>query len=256
MNISGSNSELAEKGLFVEVGPYNYHTFLDFREVRDNEWRHYAMITGYLNGRGVPNIEESMQELFLQPIHNRFKDLFNASLLQGLIAENKKTVNTKVPPVSHEVADKIEEKTIALLREIKHFTSGTGDEATLAKEIMVKLNTILSLPRLPQRLPAIATGTKHITLKHPDASHFGWLFVHSLGSILNGENMAAEQSRGWIDEWMLDRIFKGVFDELGFDDKETWEALSLIKIFTTHQNWNRYEGKPHALYGFGTIYER
>ena len=58
--------------------------------------------------------------------------------------------------------------------------------------------------------------------------------------------MAAEQSRGWIDEWMLDRIFRGVFDELGFDDKDIWEDLSLIKIFTAHQNWNRYDGKLHA----------
>ena len=135
---------------------------------------------------------------------------------------------------------------IALLREIKHFTSGTGDETILAKEITAKLNLVLSLPRLPQDLPTTATDTKHITLKHPEASHFGWLFVHSLGSILNGENMAAEQSRGWIEEWMLDRIFRGVFDELGFDDKDTWEGLSLIKIFTTHQNWNRYEKKLHA----------
>ena len=87
------NRELAGKGLYVEVGPYNYHTFLDFREVRDNEWRHYAMITGYLNGRGVPNIEESMQELFLQPIHNRFKDLVNPSVFQKLIVANKELVS-------------------------------------------------------------------------------------------------------------------------------------------------------------------
>ena len=79
------NGELADKGLFVEVGAYNYHTFLDFREVRDNEWSHYAMITGYLNGRGVPNIEESMQELFLQPIHNRFKDLSMLLCSRGLL---------------------------------------------------------------------------------------------------------------------------------------------------------------------------
>ena len=51
------------------------------------------------------------------------------------------------------MADEIEEKIVALLREIKHFTSGTGDETTLAKEITAKLNPILSLPRLPQAPP-------------------------------------------------------------------------------------------------------
>jgi glycosidase len=240
------NRELTEKGLYVEVGPYNYHTFLEFREVRDNEWRHYAMITGYLNGRGVPNIEESMQELFLQPIHNRFKDLVNASVFQRLIAANKKLVSVDAPIASYEMVDEIEEKVVTLLHEIKHFTTGTGDETTLAKEITAKLVSVLSLPHLPQGLPTPAIDIKHITLKRPGASHFGWLFVHSLGLILNGENMAAEQSRGLIDEWMLDHIFRDVFDELGFDDKDTWEGLSLIKIFTTHQNWNRYGEKQHA----------
>jgi hypothetical protein len=238
--------ELAGKGLYVEVGPYNYHTFLDFREVSDNEWRHYAMITGYLNGRGVPNIEESMQELFLQPIHNRFKDLVNPSVFQKLIVRNKELISLGAPLISSDLTDEIEEKMIALLREIKHFTSGTGDETILAKEITAKLNLVLSLPHLPQGLPITATDTKHIILKHPEASHFGWLFVHSLGSIFNGENMTAEQSRGWIEEWMFDRIFRGVFDELGFDDRYIWEGLSLIKIFTAHQNWNRYEKKLQA----------
>lgn len=240
------NRELVEKGLYVEVGPYNYHTFLDFREIRDNEWRHYAMITEYLNGRGVPNIEESMQELFLQPIHNRFKELVNASLFRRLVAANKKIADKKAPLFSREIVDEIEEKTVALFREIMNFTSGTGDETTITKEISAKLIMTLSLPSLPQDLSAIETSREDVTLKNPDASHFGWLFVHSLGAILNGENMAAEQSRAWIDEWMLDRIIRGVFDEVGFNDKETWESLSLIKIFTAHQNWNIYEGKLHV----------
>ena len=47
----------------------------------------------------------------------------------------------------------------------------------------------------------------------------------------------AEQSRSWIDEWMFDRLLTDVFRELDFDDKDIWEALSLIKIFTTHQYW-------------------
>jgi glycosidase len=240
------NRELADKGLFVEVGTYDYHTFLDFREVRDNEWNHYAMISRYLNGRGVPNIEESMQELFLQPIHNRFKDLVNAPLFKRLVAENKKLVAEEAPLTSSEISAEIEEKIVALLREIKHFTSAGGNETALAKEITVKLNKMLSLPHLPQGFPPMATDAKRIALKHPDAPHFGWLFVHSLGSILNGEGMIVEQSRGWIDEWMFDRILRGVFDELGFDDKNTWEGMSLIKIFTSHQNWNQSGEELHA----------
>jgi hypothetical protein len=45
---------------------------------------------------------------------------------------------------------------------------------------------------------------------------------------------------------MLDRICRSVFDELGFTDKDTWEGLSLMKIFTVHQRWVRLIEKRNA----------
>jgi len=240
------NRGLIEKGLYVEVDAYNYHTFLDFREVRDSEWDHYAIINNYLNGRGVPNIEASMHELFLQPIHNRFKDLVNASMFKMLIDVNVKTIAAELPRLSGEISDEINRKITALLGEIKQFTSGTGDEIRLANEVTAKLDTVLSLPALPAPFSALETEKKNIHLRHPDAAQFCWLFVHGLGSILDGDDMAPLQSRSWIDEWMLDRICRSVFDELGFDDKDTWEGLSLMKIFTVHQHWVRYSEKNNA----------
>ncbi len=241
-----NNKELIDKGLYVEVGSYKYHTFLDFREIRDNEWHHYAMITGHLNGQGVPDIEDALRELLLQPIHNRFKDLLNATLIARLAKMKNDLTRKQVSVSAYDIVSEIEEKIIALLREIKHFTSGTEDEETLSKEISDKLEILLSLSHLPPGLPKSEKDTKDITLKYSDAFHFGWLFVHSLGAILNKENTAAEQSRAWIDEWMLDRIFRDVFYELGFNEKDILEGLSLIKIFTAHQNWNRYTGQLTA----------
>lgn len=78
--------ELVEKGLYVELGPYQHHVFLDFREVRDNDWHQYAQLAGQLNGRGVPSIDEALREIFLQPIHRPFKELVNAELFGRLIA--------------------------------------------------------------------------------------------------------------------------------------------------------------------------
>ena len=33
-----NSKECFEKGLYVELGAYKYHVFLDFRDVRDGEW--------------------------------------------------------------------------------------------------------------------------------------------------------------------------------------------------------------------------
>ena len=77
--------ELCGKGLYVELGAYKYHVFIDFREVRDNQWHHYAQIANSLNGRGVPSIEEAFKEMLLQPLQNTFKELANADMLRRLM---------------------------------------------------------------------------------------------------------------------------------------------------------------------------
>jgi hypothetical protein len=52
------------KGLYVELGAYNYHVFIDFREVRDNQWQQYAQIANYLNGRGAPSVEDVFKKYY------------------------------------------------------------------------------------------------------------------------------------------------------------------------------------------------
>ena len=78
------NRDLSDKGLFIELQAYQYHVFLDFRQVEDNEWHHYGQICSYLNGRGVPSIDETIREIFLQPIHRSFRDLVNPVILSDI----------------------------------------------------------------------------------------------------------------------------------------------------------------------------
>src|SRR5262249_13330344 len=66
--------ELVEQGLYVELAAFKYHVFLDFREVWDNEWHHYGHLAAFLDGRGVPSIDEALKEVFLVPVHKPFKE--------------------------------------------------------------------------------------------------------------------------------------------------------------------------------------
>jgi hypothetical protein len=49
--------------------------------VHDNEYHQYANLAAYLDGGGVPDIEETMKEIFLQPIHTAFSSNFSATFL-------------------------------------------------------------------------------------------------------------------------------------------------------------------------------
>jgi hypothetical protein len=93
-----SCKELVEQGLYVELGAYRCHVFLDFREVRNDAINQYAYLADFLAGRAVPSIGETMKELFLQPLHYPFKALVNADLFGRLIAAVATTDDRRPTP--------------------------------------------------------------------------------------------------------------------------------------------------------------
>jgi hypothetical protein len=59
-----SSRELAEKGLYVELGAYRCHAFVDFREVFDENGR-WAEVCKVLNGAGVASVNGKLDEMFV-----------------------------------------------------------------------------------------------------------------------------------------------------------------------------------------------
>ena len=59
-----SCSEIWEKGLFLQLGAYQHHAFLDWRFVEGPEWQ---AVYEALNGAGVESIHTRWQELFGRP---------------------------------------------------------------------------------------------------------------------------------------------------------------------------------------------
>jgi glycosidase len=56
-----SCKEIWEKGMYVELGAYQCHAFMEFRFVGDKEWK---IICDQLNGAGVPSMQEEWRKLF------------------------------------------------------------------------------------------------------------------------------------------------------------------------------------------------
>ena len=58
-----SGRELCEQGLYVEMGAYGYHAFVDFEEFRDDEFGTWGRLCYRLNGAGVESIEEEVKQV-------------------------------------------------------------------------------------------------------------------------------------------------------------------------------------------------
>jgi hypothetical protein len=63
-----------------------------------------------------------------------------------------------------------------------------------------------------------------------------WVLVHALGKIM-GEAGFEQQSRSWIDEWLLGKIVAGVLRDLELDEAAAWRAVTIVKLLTAHQSW-------------------
>ena len=79
-------------------------------------------------------------------------------------------------------------------------------------------------------------------------SLFGWCFVHSLGKLL-GKADYEQQSRSWMDEWLLGKLIAGVLQDLGLDEASAWQGVAIIKLLTSHARWFEIElPKPKRAY--------
>jgi glycosidase len=74
---------IAEQGLPLSLGAYQYQVLLDWREVHDfdNSW---GRLHAELKGRGVPSVEEAYHEMHLAEVLAPFRTLIDPALLRAL----------------------------------------------------------------------------------------------------------------------------------------------------------------------------
>ena len=86
-----SGSDLCDSGLYIVLGGYQYNALLDFREVYDYSGTYYQ-INNFLNGRGVPSVENAKNELHLSGVHLSLRKLLSPDILykfDSLLTEEK-----------------------------------------------------------------------------------------------------------------------------------------------------------------------
>ncbi len=186
--------EIVENGLYVQLGTYQRHVFVDFREVSDNEAGQYGQVAAYLNGRGVPSVDEAVRELFLRPLHYPYRAIVNGETFRWLYDHRVSTL-----PLTAEQStalaqhfEEVEELDKALLQEIERFTTGqTSAEAEGAGVDVLKrrLEAVEAAAAAPAETPEPTSGDAVA----PEAEMpTGWT---ALPSLLRRELEAALQLR-------------------------------------------------------------
>jgi hypothetical protein len=111
--------EINDKGLYMELGAYQCHVFLDWRFVSGEKWAHISML---LNGAGTQSLQAKWDELFTDkaedlkmkrtttkskaerqrkiPANKFLKKSVTSRMKSGKNSEGKKSSSTKANPVT------------------------------------------------------------------------------------------------------------------------------------------------------------
>ena len=64
--------DIAERGLFLDLHAYETKIYSELRDLHDTDGR-YRRLAAWLEGRGVPSIDDALLELELQPLHDALR---------------------------------------------------------------------------------------------------------------------------------------------------------------------------------------
>lgn len=238
-----SSEEICRQGLEFHLNAYEYHVFLDFREIRDDENQSYRHLCAYLNGRGVPSIEESLTEIMLLAVQTPFRHIANPGYFGYLLSQR---CQPDRPCPAPEVLNEAREKTTALLNGITYLTHLNSERETLLAEVRAGMEALLRLGSIESRFPFPASGRfarAAAFLQSGAETHderwlalFGWLFTHRLGR-LTGEEACAAQSVSWLVEWQFGRILQNAYQEMGLDEAKAWRTSQTVRLLVGQQDW-------------------
>jgi glycosidase len=245
-----SNRDLSENGIYLELGAYKYHVFMDFRQVVDNEWHQYRQLEAYLDGRGVPSMDETLKEIVLQPIHHPYRELTNARMINRMLAARDGS------KLDQDLVSEVGQKSAHLLVEINNLTNaGVNKDVieTYSHRLQRQVEEILRLHELREKAKAASRRNfksavnltlRDLSLEEEDIGNWcvllGWAITRDFGHLL-GDEGAADRSQTWFDEWLFGRILSSSMMDLGMSESNTWNSVNLIRILIRHQSWHLKE---------------
>ena len=99
-----SCKEIWDKGMYIELGAYQCHAFMDWRFVGDSEWQ---TICNALNGAGVPSMQDEWRKLFsiveesqVEVVVPKKKRAVRKAVVKGKGVKSEKKVKSKKKEVT------------------------------------------------------------------------------------------------------------------------------------------------------------
>ncbi len=233
-------SDLHQGGFPIHLQAYRYHVFLDWRELRASAEYPWERLHDSLHGAGVPNLDEALDQLRLQPLHESLRAALDPALLARIIdaAEMEATGTLAVRQREWRILEAVEpfiergnrfQKIAKQLEMERAGSDGTSEKPRSETNPNALLAATLALPRyealFPERWPK--TARKVLPTDSPGTSGtavwapvLAWSLLRGLP--LDGESM--------FDRLRLRHALADIFHTLGLSGEDGWRAAARVRF--------------------------
>ena len=250
------SSDLAHRGLTLDLHAYQCHVFLDWCELYSTQEKPWDRLADQLNGRGVPSLEDALVNLELQPVHDALRSLLDAGLVRIFadVAEHPRSlvvgVNTAIEAERTKFFNEAWARCESFMRAAqKAYIPLVGGAEKLAGGLpsnpglmgaafRARLRAAMRIPAIEALFPAPWSTAARRMLPSPSPQLtatamwgpvLAWCVLELLAESIDAEN-PEPIALDLFDRLRLREPFAQVFTALGFEGEEAWRVAARVKV--------------------------
>jgi hypothetical protein len=234
-----SSKDLCERGMYVELGAFKCHVFMDIREVVSDAEHPYAELNANLDGRGVPSIERELTLMQIVPVTQAFKHLINGENLRQLLDAAQMKAGVKATRARAELANEMAARAGTLLIQIQNHMGADAREIRVVEDIHDDLIAAFNLSKATAQTAAGISPSDEVAW----STLFAWLLLNRLGQAkLNSD--ADANVKQWMEDWQWMDVLKDALVSAGLTDSDAWQASRQVRLMSHRVLLNVEMPKP------------
>jgi hypothetical protein len=221
-----SGQKLCGDGLYVELGGYEFKAFLDFREIRDDEFGSWGKLCASLNGRGVTSLAEEL------------KQVRHGAVVEGFRLAVGATARILADPNGEEEIESLHSLLDSFYGELNRHTGCSGDCKSLSGETLREIAAVGTLNILSEQGETdelgSATGTVVDRLLLA-----AFLVVHGAGKLAAVKEHPLVAA-SWLEELGFERAFAEAVADASEGVEEAGQQEEIASLLRPLLRWQRF----------------
>jgi glycosidase len=237
-----SSKDMFERGLFVHLSGYEAQVYLDIYEVEDADFSTWARLHTELNGAGMRDPKEALEDMLLDEIFGPFCDLFKLERIE----DARKVFSGEAEGPGAETQAAVE-RFIGAAKEFRKETAYdpfAGDKRPGAavdiktavkgwEKVMGVYSARFKAAEALAGKDGFAAGLRDRLVNGLQLNAFVYGFsVFGLCSAVAGKNANGAETVTLFEFWHFDRKMRECFEALGIDGPAAYRFIEIAKALT------------------------